>query len=107
MLPFQLDRIIGMSHMWSPDRQRDLRTVWRENIWVTTSGMFSLAPLACLLRMSPIDKIMYSVDYPFSENTKGIPFVEAMETSGLLKEGELDLICYGNAEKLLGVSVAS
>lgn len=108
MLPFQLDRIIAMSHMWAPKTlQRDLRTVWRENVWVTTSGMFTVAPLACLLRMSPIDKILYSVDYPFSGNEKGLPFIEAMRESGLLKEGELEAICYGNAEKLLGVKVVA
>lgn len=104
MLPFQLDRIVPMSQQWA-DNKRDLRTVWKENIWITTSGMFSLAPLSCLLKMSPIDKIMYSVDYPFSGNEKGLKFVEEMQKSDMVSDEDLELICHGNAEKLLRVKV--
>ncbi|KAL9091485.1 MAG: hypothetical protein Q9165_004871 [Trypethelium subeluteriae] len=103
MLPFQLDRICGQARGWGTDLKRDLRTVWEENVWVTTSGMFSLAPLACLLRVSPIEKIMYSVDYPFSSNEKGAAFVEEMDKSGLLTKEQMEMICYKNAETLLGV----
>ncbi|KAF2234283.1 putative 2-amino-3-carboxymuconate-6-semialdehyde decarboxylase [Viridothelium virens] len=104
MLPFQLDRICGQARAWGTELRRDLRTVWEENVWVTTSGMFSLAPLACLLRVSPIEKIMYSVDYPFSTNEKGAAFVEEMDKSGLLTTKQMEMICYKNAENLLGVN---
>lgn len=102
MLPYQLDRIMTSSHMWA-DNERSLGTVWKENFWITTSGMFSLAPLACLLRMVATDRILYSVDYPFSSNEKGLKFVEEMDKSGMLKDGELEDICYKNAERLLRV----
>ncbi|KAE9390500.1 hypothetical protein BT96DRAFT_925870 [Gymnopus androsaceus JB14] len=48
-------------------RERGLRQVWQENIWVTTSGMFTLAPLACLLKVTPVEHVLFSVDYPFSQ----------------------------------------
>ncbi|KAI9704646.1 MAG: hypothetical protein M1820_005394 [Bogoriella megaspora] len=105
MLPFQLHRIAGQSAgamMWGK-HQRGLLEIWKENIWVTTSGMFSLAPLTCLLRVSPIEKIMFSVDYPFSSNERGKEFVDEMRDSGLLTPEQLDLVCYKNAENLLGV----
>ena len=102
MLPFMLDRTLPLSKFWG-ERQRDLRTVWQQNIWVTTSAMFSLAPFACLLRVSSVDKIMYSVDYPFVPNENGLAFVKELEQSGLVTEAELQMICHGNAEKLLNV----
>ncbi|THW78687.1 hypothetical protein D6D17_10041 [Aureobasidium pullulans] len=81
MLPYQLDRIISTSASWAPDNKRGLEQVWKENFWITTSGMFSLAPLSCLLRMCERDRILYSVDYPFSGNEKGLKFIEEVEAS--------------------------
>jgi len=94
-----------MSKGWAPDRKRDLKTVFRENFWITTSGMFSQAPLSCLLRTTPVERILYSVDYPFSTNEKGLKFVEELEGSELLKKGDLEKICYGNAQELFGIKV--
>ena len=86
-----------------PERKRDLRTVRRESLYVTTAGMFTLAPLACLLKVSGIDHIMYSVDYPFEKNEDGLAFMEELEQSGMCSKEDLDKIAFGNAEKLLGV----
>jgi predicted TIM-barrel fold metal-dependent hydrolase len=97
-----LDRTLPLSKFWG-ERERDLRTVWQENLWVTTSAMFSLAPFACLLRVSKVDKIMYSVDYPFVSNENGLAFVKELEQSGLVTQEELEMICYRNAETLLNV----
>lgn len=74
-----------------------------DEVQVTSSAMFSLAPFACLLRTTKVDKIMYSVDYPFVSNESGLRFVEDLEKSGLVNEEELEMICHGNAEKLLNV----
>ena len=63
--------------------------------------MFSLAPFACLLRVSKIDHILYSVDYPFVPNENGLAFVKELEQSGLVSAEDLEKICYGNAERLL------
>lgn len=104
LLPFMLDRVMPLSKFWG-ERKRDLRTVWEENIWVTTSAMFTIAPFACLLRVSKIDKIMYSVDYPFVSNEQGLAFIEELQGSGLVQDDELEMICHGNAEKLLKVKI--
>ncbi|KAI9653881.1 MAG: hypothetical protein M1821_006912 [Bathelium mastoideum] len=106
MLPFQLDRIVKQTQGgWGEagKHQRGLRDVWNQNIWVTTSGMFSLAPLACLLRVSPLEKILYSVDYPFSSNETGKTFIEEVARSGLVTDEQLEMICYKNTEHLLGI----
>ena len=106
MLPYMLDRTIHATRHWG-EYKRDLRTVWNENIWVTTSGLFTLPPFECLLKMSPMDKIMYSVDYPFSTTETGLKFVKEIEKSGLLSKHQFDAFCYGNAEKLLRVKASA
>lgn len=102
MLPFMLDRTIHTTRHWGKF-ERDLRTVWNENIWVTTSGLFTMPPFECLLKVSPIDKIMYSDDYPFSTTETGLDFVKEIERSGLLSKDQFAAFCYKNAEKLLKV----
>ena len=86
-------------------QQRDLRTVWNSNIWITTSGMFSLAPFTCLLRQMPVDRILYSVDWPFTNNTQGLAFMKLVRESGLVTEEEFQGIAYKNAEALLKVQI--
>jgi predicted TIM-barrel fold metal-dependent hydrolase len=102
LLPFQIDRILAQSERWGK-RERGLRDVWRNNIWITTSGMFTLPPLACLLQTTSIDHVLYSVDYPFSANEKGFAFIEEIEKSGLIAGEDLEKFSYRNAEALLGV----
>lgn len=70
---------------------------------MTTSGMFALPPLACLLQTTPIDHVLYSVDYPFSSNEKGLAFFNQIQESGLLAGEDLEKFAYRNAEQLLGV----
>lgn len=77
LLPFQIERVISISRMWG--RERGLREVWKSNIWNTTSGMFALAPLECLLKTTTIDHVLYSVDYPFSTNETGKRFVDEIQ----------------------------
>ncbi|MCJ1385213.1 hypothetical protein MMC17_008334 [Xylographa soralifera] len=107
MLPFQLDRIlVGETRMFKA-MHRGLRQVWDENLWITTSGMVGLGPFACLLRTTKIERILYSVDYPFSSNEQGMQFLEEVRKSGLATEQQLAKIGYQNAEVLLKVKAVS
>ncbi|KAJ5874642.1 uncharacterized protein N7529_003072 [Penicillium soppii] len=101
MLPFQLERVIRVAGRWG--LRRGFEEVWNENFWITTSGMFSLGPLACLLRTTRIERVLYSVDYPFSDNQTGAEFFERVKESGLITGEDLEKFAYGNAEALLGV----
>ena len=56
--------------VWGP-RERPLCQVWAENIWITTSGAWSLAPIKCVLENTKVERIIYSVDYPLKFNEKG------------------------------------
>ncbi|OCT47328.1 2,3-dihydroxybenzoate decarboxylase [Cladophialophora carrionii] len=102
MLPFMLERIYQLSPRWGP-RQRPFKQVWDENVWITTSGDWSVNPMACILRNTRVERVLYSVDYPFARNEDGLKFMHELEASGLVAPDQLELIAYRNAEKLLGV----
>lgn len=101
LLPFQYERLLGVSERMFGKKERGLKVVWEENLWITTSGMFSLVALECLLKMKGKEKVLFSIDYPFSGNDKGRKFIEEIEGSGLLNEEEMKAFAYGNAERLL------
>ena len=101
-LPFMLKRQEAATGRWT-HLKRSLSEVWRVNVWVTTSGMFDTAPLACLLKVSPLDHVLLSIDYPFSSNEKGMEFVEEIEKQGLLSGEDLRAFANGNAAKLLRI----
>ena len=103
MTPFMIERVYRIVPRWGK-KQRPLKTVWAENIYFTTSGMFTLAPLACLLRTVAADKILCSVDYPFEDNMYGRQFIEDVRNSGLLTLADVEKIAYRNAEKLLRIN---
>ncbi|TVY83856.1 Decarboxylase orsB [Lachnellula suecica] len=105
LLPFQLARTSRITQVWG--KKRSFTDVWKQNIWITTSGMFSLPPLACLLQTTTIDHVLYSVDYPFSQNDKGKDFVEEIKKSGLMSEEDMEKFAYRNAEVLLKVKAKS
>lgn len=103
MIPFMLQRVERTAGRWG--RTRSFRQVWDENVWLTTSGNWALDPLACILRNTKKDRIMYSVDYPFASNKDGLKWLEELQASGLVSEEELEGIRWKNAAKLLKVEV--
>lgn len=70
---------------------------FHENIHVTTSGYFTQPPFQCALDVVGIDRLMFSVDYPFSPNTIGRTFLDSLP----LDEQDRQKLSYSNAEKLL------
>ena len=108
MLTFQLDRIEGITNGQWPHigslLQRTLRQVWDENVWITSSGMFSLTPMAAVVRQCKLDRIMYSVDYPYDQNEHGLAFLQALKAEGMVSDEALEGIAHKNAEALLKVT---
>ncbi|KAH6858916.1 hypothetical protein BKA58DRAFT_50570 [Alternaria rosae] len=98
-LPMFIDRIdsTGLRNDTTFDR------VWKTNIWSTTSAFFTVRQFEQLRQVSPVDRIMYSVDYPFSTNTDGWAFVEKLAQAQVLSDAEMDMFAWRNAEKLLGL----
>lgn len=46
-----------------------------------------------------LERMMYSVDYPFSANTRGKDFLASLE----LSEADMDALRGGNAVRVLGI----
>ena len=104
MLPYMIARIDArLTKGWGA-RQRDLKTVWAENVWVTISGFWDFAPFVCLLRSVAMDRILFSVDYPFEKNEAGRDFMTKVRDSGLVSEKEWQMIAFRNAEALLRIA---
>ncbi|KAB5531378.1 hypothetical protein GE09DRAFT_384025 [Coniochaeta sp. 2T2.1] len=102
MLPFMLERIAQQSARWA-HRERGFKQVWDANVWITTAGVWSVDPMACILRNTKIERILYSVDYPFESNEAGLEFLENLRESGLVDEDGMGKIVSGNAIALLGL----
>lgn len=98
---FMLDRVERLPFFKSKEVKKSLRMVWDENIWVVTSGMFSLNPMATLLKVTRVEHILYSVDYPFESNELGWKFIGELEKSDLATGDELEMIVHKNAEKFV------
>lgn len=71
----------------------------KRNIWITTSGVCSDAPLNCALDALDDDRIMFSVDYPFEQTHLASEWIESAEISTTTREK----ICSLNARSLLKI----
>jgi uncharacterized protein len=100
-LPFALARSSGMLSGAAKLKQT-VADYFKTNIHLTTSGYFTLPPLECALEVVGIERLMYSVDYPFSANTKGRDFLE--KVAGVLSVEEMEMLVGGNAAKVLRLS---
>ncbi|KAK7937245.1 uncharacterized protein PG986_014113 [Apiospora aurea] len=88
----------------SPGLSRTLDQVYAGNAYVTTSGIFSLDPVAALVRNTNRTRILYSVDYPFAGNEDGAAFMAALRNSGLVSQAEFVQVAYQNAAELLKIT---
>jgi predicted TIM-barrel fold metal-dependent hydrolase len=97
-LPFYLWRI---NHSLSRDGQgtKSFRDYFCEHFYITTSGFFSNPALLCCVMELGIDRIMFSVDYPFVDNVLGTKW---METVPLSPEDRSKMLS-GNAKRLLNL----
>jgi predicted TIM-barrel fold metal-dependent hydrolase len=105
MIPMMLERIMHLSIRWG-EKKRSFKDMWDENIWITTSGVWSVNPMATILRKTKLDHIMYSVDYPFADNGLGLKWMEDFEKSNMVSKEDLEAIAYKNAEKLLKIKLS-
>jgi uncharacterized protein len=97
-LPAMLDRCDQVFGRAPPGAlQRRPSQAIRDQVHVTTSGFFSLPPFEALLHTFGADRIMFSVDYPFSENATGRAFLDLLPVS----PADREKIAHGNADRLL------
>ena len=77
--------------------QRTVSQTILDQVHVTTSGFFTVPPFLTLLQTFGADRILFSVDYPFSPNDKATDFLHRLPVS----PADLAKIAHGNADRLL------
>ena len=97
-LPFMLARASRELRSFA-GLSRPLEEYMAENFHITTSGLFTYPPLLCLLETIGADRVMFSVDYPFSDIAEGREFIAGAPISTIDREK----IAHANAERLLGL----
>lgn len=95
-LPFLLWRID--SALARPgNKPMAFRDAFSEHFYITTSGNFSDPALLCSIQELGVDRILFSVDYPFVPNPPGVEWMESIH----LNNEDKDKILNGNAKQLL------
>ena len=94
-LPFYLWRIThGLRQSMS---EKTFREIFCRHFWITTSGFFSDPALVCCMMEMGIDRILFSVDYPFAENPPGTEWTKTLP----LGREDTEKLLNGNARRLL------
>jgi len=102
MIPFMLARIDDTLTPLAKQLQRPVPEYFLHHFHITTSGFFTDPPLLLAMQVMGADRIMFSVDYPFSTNEQGRAFLDHVSISPADKEK----ISHLNAERLLSLAQA-
>ncbi len=76
---------------------RTISQTLQQQVSITTSGIFTQPPLLAALATFGVDRILFSVDYPFSANEQGRAFLDSIN----LPPADVEKIAHGNADRLL------
>jgi predicted TIM-barrel fold metal-dependent hydrolase len=98
-LPFMLPRLDRNMAPGLTKLQRSLGDYLRQNVHYTFAGFNFPATFLDLLLEVGVERIMFSVDYPYGTMSKAREFLENLPVSAADRER----IAHGNAEKLLGL----
>ncbi len=97
MLPVMLARIDAVSSLDIGHLQRPISQAILDQVWITTSGIFTEPPFLAALQTFGIDHIMFSVDYPYAPNEAGRKFLDRVN----LSPTDLAKLAHGTADALL------
>jgi predicted TIM-barrel fold metal-dependent hydrolase len=96
-LPFLVWRVDHAISRPGAARQISFRDVFCNNFWITTSGNFSTPALLCCMQEMGIDRILFSVDWPFVPNPPGVDWMKGVP----LSDEDKAKILSGNTKRLL------
>jgi predicted TIM-barrel fold metal-dependent hydrolase len=98
-LPFVLERIEDHTALATKRRgfKKTFAETMHENVWVTTSGNFSAPSLRCTIDVLGIDRVMFSIDWPYESNKVGMAFFNKLD----LPAADMEKLAHGTAERLL------
>ncbi|WP_242433277.1 MULTISPECIES: amidohydrolase family protein [unclassified Streptomyces] len=101
LLPFQMARLDSRYGQVPPERRvQHLPSYYlRNNVYVTTSGVMSHAALLGAVHAVGVDRVLFSIDYPFESSAAAVEFLR----SAPYAPADLASIAHGNAERVLGL----
>jgi uncharacterized protein len=97
MVPFFLQRLDEALPPAATGLKRSISQTYRDQVYVTPSGMLSLPHFQFIRAVVGIDRILFSVDYPYLTMAGARAWLEALPVS----ESERAAIAHGNAERLM------
>ena len=100
-VPYALARSNGILSAAAKNLKRSVTETILAQVHITTSGYFTRPPFDCARQVLGLDHLMYSVDYPFSPNTRGRDFLATLQSEPALSTAEMEALTYGNAKRLL------
>ncbi|HEY7246489.1 MAG TPA: amidohydrolase family protein [Xanthobacteraceae bacterium] len=77
--------------------QRPLSQTIVDQVYITTSGFFTVPPFMTALATFGIDRMMFAVDYPYASNDDGRALLDRLP----LAPRDLAKVAHGNADRLL------
>ena len=102
MLPVMLARMDEVGALDSDHLKRPISRTITDQVWVTTSGIFTQPPFLAALQTFGIDRLMFSIDYPYTPNTHGRDFLNEVS----LSPADMAKLTHGNADRLLKLKTA-
>ncbi len=77
---------------------KSLRDYYKTHFWLTTSGAFQDSALQCAITEMGLDRILFSVDWPYIDNLDGTNW---LRTTKVVNDADRAAIASGNAKRLL------
>ena len=99
MVPFFLSRLDQALPQAVTKLNRSITDTFRQNVYVTPSGIFDYPQLKFCMEVLGADRIIHSVDCPFISNEDAKPFLE----NAPISDEEKEKIAHGNAESLFNL----
>ncbi len=73
---------------------------FRDNFYMTTSGMMTDPPLQFCLDLCGVDRVMYAIDYPYEQTAEAVAFIRAAP----LDAATMRRVTHANAEALFRIA---
>jgi predicted TIM-barrel fold metal-dependent hydrolase len=97
MLPMMLARIDEVFALDIEHLKRPISRTILDQVWLTTSGIFTEPPFLAALATFGLDRLMFSVDYPYAPNANGRAFLDCLS----LAPADMAKLAHANADALL------